>query len=564
MKFWSIFLTIVELNTVAGCLFGKFGIDCIHTCHCLDGADCNDTSGQCVAECAPGWDGPSCQRENIAYGRSTSQKEGTLSQNSSNAVDDSIRTCSASKSNVPGWWSVTLDYVTTVRSVVVRTDSSHTIQGWKIYVGKVDNPISMELCTTIDVFGSGTTAFCDTPIEGKYIRVVNRKGSVNICDFQLKECMKYWFGEECENTCNCEDHEEVCDDITGKCKTGCSPGWVGSGCQTACSQGYGPDCKFQCGHCAPNTTCNHVTGTCPQGCEAGWTGMFCTSRCDNSKHGSNCNTSCGHCYGIDSCDVTTECKGGYYGRNCSFLCGHCKDGTVCDHKIGICPSGCKPGWQGVFCTVLCDQGYYGEGCKTKCNNCYENKCSSEDGRCLKGCSDGYIGQRCNIQCSRGTYGRNCSSTCGNCTSGDSCDATTGYCESGCIAGYQQPMCTKLCAEGYYGINCEKCGVCEAGTTCDPFTGYCPAGCGFNFFGEKCMQSEPFSDEDGPQLAIFLGFMIATVGLILSMTTLCLVLIWRREHLLDLSEECNKSMKDNMEHHEPSAIEIEDDEASVFI
>lgn len=49
----------------------------------------------------------------------------------------------------------------------------------------------MNLCTTLRVSGTGTTAFCDSTLEGKYVRVVNRKGSVNICDIQLKGRLNY-------------------------------------------------------------------------------------------------------------------------------------------------------------------------------------------------------------------------------------------------------------------------------------------------------------------------------------------------------------------------------------
>lgn len=47
--------------------------------------------------------------------------------------------------------------------------------------------------------------------------------------------------------------------------------------------------------------------------------------------------------------------------------------------------------------------------------------------------------------------------------------------------------------------------------------------------------EPFSDENGPQLAIFLGFMISIVTIIMILIMLCLVMIWRREYLPEIAD-----------------------------
>lgn len=59
--------------------------------------------------------------ENAAYGRPTNQKDGSSSENASFAVDDVITTCSSSKAELPGWWSVELDEETTIKIVVIKT-----------------------------------------------------------------------------------------------------------------------------------------------------------------------------------------------------------------------------------------------------------------------------------------------------------------------------------------------------------------------------------------------------------------------------------------------------------
>lgn len=56
----NLYFIISDLSQA--CPFGTFGIDCMYRCHCLDSADCDDTSGRCTTGCAGGWDGPSCQR----------------------------------------------------------------------------------------------------------------------------------------------------------------------------------------------------------------------------------------------------------------------------------------------------------------------------------------------------------------------------------------------------------------------------------------------------------------------------------------------------------------------
>lgn len=55
------FILLRSAFIVARCPSGTFGRDCMFTCHCIDDADCDDTSGHCVAGCAPGWSGSSCQ-----------------------------------------------------------------------------------------------------------------------------------------------------------------------------------------------------------------------------------------------------------------------------------------------------------------------------------------------------------------------------------------------------------------------------------------------------------------------------------------------------------------------
>ena len=54
LYFVSVPLHIVECTT------GTFGVNCASRCYCADQAERNTTTGQCPADCAPGYRGESC------------------------------------------------------------------------------------------------------------------------------------------------------------------------------------------------------------------------------------------------------------------------------------------------------------------------------------------------------------------------------------------------------------------------------------------------------------------------------------------------------------------------
>ena len=43
-------------------------------------------------------------------------------------------------------------------------------------------------------------------------------------------CTDFWYGEECNKTCNCRNQTEVCDKRSGRCTSGCPNGWIGDVC----------------------------------------------------------------------------------------------------------------------------------------------------------------------------------------------------------------------------------------------------------------------------------------------------------------------------------------------
>eukprot|EP00057_Strongylocentrotus_purpuratus_P011147 XP_011665621.1 PREDICTED: uncharacterized protein LOC105438933 [Strongylocentrotus purpuratus] len=60
------------------CLVGMFGADCLQECHCIDGADCDDFTGECPGDCSQGWYGPACQVASVCpngyFGSNCTQK----------------------------------------------------------------------------------------------------------------------------------------------------------------------------------------------------------------------------------------------------------------------------------------------------------------------------------------------------------------------------------------------------------------------------------------------------------------------------------------------------------
>lgn len=145
---------------------------------------------------------------------------------------------------------------------------------------------------------------------------------------------------------------------TGRCDSGCIPGFANDDCGKECPSGYfGIDCREHCsGHCLNKEPCNHVSGVCPNGCHDGYIGIRCIY----------------------------PCREGFYGKNCSHSCPFtCQ---TCRNTDGLCT--CKPGWMGANCTTECVYSY-GENCRYLCSVlCINQTCDRFNGRCLFGCIDG--------------------------------------------------------------------------------------------------------------------------------------------------------------------------------
>ncbi|XP_041348062.1 scavenger receptor class F member 1-like [Gigantopelta aegis] len=256
------------------------------------------------------------------------------------------------------------------------------------------------------------------PVNATYNNVLT------LCEIQVFVCTDFWYGEDCDKTCNCRNQTEVCNKTTGGC-TACPDGWNGTACDT-CAQGhYGENCIEECGHCLNGESeCITTNGHCSNGCKAGWNN--------------------------DTCKIA--CTPGHYGDNCIEECEHYLNGqSECNMTTGHCSGGCKAGWSNNTCKAACKPGQYGQNCANECEHCLngESECDKTNGHCSNGCKENICQvylliiflHRDMPACKSGQYGQNCANECGHCLNGESeCNKTNGHCSTGCKAGWKNNAC----------------------------------------------------------------------------------------------------------------------------
>ncbi len=58
----------LQASYVSVCPVGRFGVNCAHSCHCIDRAPCNAETGTCSSPgCVTGWTGPACDTGEILH-----------------------------------------------------------------------------------------------------------------------------------------------------------------------------------------------------------------------------------------------------------------------------------------------------------------------------------------------------------------------------------------------------------------------------------------------------------------------------------------------------------------
>ncbi|XP_046553852.1 multiple epidermal growth factor-like domains protein 11 [Haliotis rubra] len=152
---------------------------------------------------------------------------------------------------------------------------------------------------------------CRQPLTGTTvtIRIPGSLKFLTLCEVQIFVCSGGWFSEDCDKQCRCLKSNDVCDKITGRCSSGCFPGYHGVDCQTVCPDGFfGINCASVCGNCLGGVICEKTSGACPGGCAAGWMNddtKSCRQPCPDGSCGINCASQCGNCVNGVSCDKTT-------------------------------------------------------------------------------------------------------------------------------------------------------------------------------------------------------------------------------------------------------------------
>ncbi|XP_038066631.1 uncharacterized protein LOC119736688 [Patiria miniata] len=147
--------------------------------------------------------------------------------------------------------------------------------------------------------------------------------------------------------------------------------------------------------------------------------------------------------------------------SCDSDCPVCLNGGICDDRSGVCI--CPPGFGDRFCEIFLGRNHFGQSGSFRCDSPELGGGPTCAGMlfCLPdpygcSCAAGYQGIDCNETCGDNTYGADCAQTC-HCKDGVACDKSTGECQ-----GDQD------CAPGFTGINCqEKCLPSrESSSSCD--------------------------------------------------------------------------------------------------
>uniref|UniRef100_K1QNL7 Scavenger receptor class F member 2 n=1 Tax=Magallana gigas TaxID=29159 RepID=K1QNL7_MAGGI len=255
--------------------------------------------------------------DNIALNKSTYQqspyKPGDDTYDASNAVDGRKSDlswgggqCAASLHSTTAIWWVNLTTIHSIHHITIyfRTDNegfwywknlAGYYLGFSVYISDTTDIAQGTLCFkdnnfTINTMPPVFTTKCF--VHGQYVIYYNERLpevaypdaykddiAINLCEVEVYECDRGFFGIECNEKCgHCRD-EYQCSNETGVCLTGCGAGYKGDLCKTRCDKGsYGVGCNETCGHCRDLNQCSNVNGTCLTGCGTGYLEDLCKPR----------------------------------------------------------------------------------------------------------------------------------------------------------------------------------------------------------------------------------------------------------------------------------------------
>ncbi|XP_041347942.1 receptor-type tyrosine-protein phosphatase epsilon-like [Gigantopelta aegis] len=255
-----------------------------YQCHCVGGCTGNIEDYDCLESCENGYYGRYCQNENVALNKRASQSTICIGYEgeASLAVDGNTTTTFGMKGTSHAFHN-------RLKGLHITIDN-RTCRSWE------------------------NTKYPST----KFSVICNQTGQVVKFEV-LRMCTDFWYGEDCNKTCNCRNQTEVCDKKTGKC-TACPGGWTGDACVECTDLWYGGHCHRTCICRNETEVCNKTTGKCTE-CPDGWSG--------------------------DVCDV---CADFWYGEDCNKTCKCRNETEVCDKKTGRCTD-CPDRWMGDACDI---------------------------------------------------------------------------------------------------------------------------------------------------------------------------------------------------------------------
>ncbi|KAK3576165.1 hypothetical protein CHS0354_016972 [Potamilus streckersoni] len=217
----------------------------------------------------------------------------------------------------------------------------------------------------------------------------------------LRRCPDGSFGYKCRYRCRCH-RDDVCGKVSGECQSGCTNGYWGPGCQLSNSCFYNGQPRLYQGTLSVTANlyiCQSWGSQTPHRHsyddkdfpDEKLPDNYCRTTKDSSRP---------WCYTTEKdkrwehCNVNNcNCPAGRFGHNCIKEC-HCQDSNEACHSImGICETGCAPGWTGFDCqtAVRCPSNRYGWDCTQRCY-CHDmrhcDRFTGPTSDCV--CQDGYF------------------------------------------------------------------------------------------------------------------------------------------------------------------------------
>lgn len=69
--------------------------------------------------------------------------------------------------------------------IILFSAKNVPLQGWQVMVGNDSNLFTMQRCNEIQTSDSSAPIFCDRPIKGSYLAIMNRLGPVVVCELSV-------------------------------------------------------------------------------------------------------------------------------------------------------------------------------------------------------------------------------------------------------------------------------------------------------------------------------------------------------------------------------------------